>query len=307
MKEQLLNLIASHGDRAGFIPVSILSELQQEMQELSQKYSLNDYQMYLINEHFTYDIPDLGFPIKSILMVASPSPLMKVAFNYNGRKLTYRMPSTYYDYNKAPSRTESYLKEFLNTNQIHIASAGKLPYKYLSAKSGLTRYGRNNICFAEGLGCNIALYPFFTDIECEAAESYIARNMDACTTCNECVKHCPTAAIQEDRFLIDNKRCLTYMNEAGAEAPFPDWVSPSAHNAIIGCTICQEVCPQNKKFMKNIVDSVEFDENETLLLLKELSEEETPGYLKDKLAEINMLGYRYSLPRNLKALLEKET
>lgn len=306
MKEIILNIIAKHGDRAKLVPISILSELKQEMQELEQKYSLNDYQKYLVSERFSYDLPELEFPIRSILMVASPSPVMKVGFNYNGKRFTYRMPSTYYDYDKAPIRTESYLKEFLNNNQLHITMADKLPYKYLSAKCGLTSYGRNNICFIEDLGCNIVLYPFFTDMECEEQDSYIANDMSYCATCQECVKHCPTNALREDQFLIDNMRCLTYMNEAGAEAPFPEWVSPLSHNAIVGCTICQEVCPQNKKFMDTELELVEFDEEETLLLLKEQSEEELPEHLKDKLVEINMLGYRYSLPRNLKALFEKE-
>ncbi len=53
-----------------------------------------------------------------------------------------------------------------------------------------------------------------------------------------------------DRFLIDNTRCLTYLNEVGKEYDgFPEWAPPSAHHTAYGCSRCLEVCPENRAYI----------------------------------------------------------
>ncbi|HWT73564.1 MAG TPA: 4Fe-4S double cluster binding domain-containing protein [Mobilitalea sp.] len=306
MVKHLLSIIEEQGDKAKLVPISLLKELQEEMQELNQKYALNNYQKYLVNEMFSYKLPEVDFPIRSILVIATPSPAVRIYFNHNGEKLSHLLPSGYYDYFAAPGRIEGYLKNYLNSDNRHMALASQLPRKFLAAKSGLARYGRNNICYVEGMGCNINLIPFFTDLEVEAEDKYEAKVMETCDSCRKCIANCPTKAIREDHFLIDNERCLTVMNEAGADMVFPDWVSPSSHNAVVGCTICQEICPHNRKYMNYIIGPVEFTEEETKLLLLGVKEDQLPGEMRHKLEQLDLMGYLHSLPRNLKALLEKE-
>lgn len=306
MKDHLLSIIAEQGDTAKLVPISLLSELQEEMQELNRRYTLNNYQKYLVNEMFSYHLPEVDFTIRSILVIATPSPGVRLYFHKDGKKIPDLLPAGYHDYFAAPGRIENYLRNYLTVNNYHITLANNLPRKYLAAKSGLARYGRNNICYVEGMGCNINIVPYFTDLECESDEVFKAKAMESCESCKKCIMNCPTKAISEEQFLIDNERCITFMNEAGPDYQFTDWVPPAAHNAVVGCTICQEVCPQNKKYMMNIIGPVEFNEEETQLLLKGVASEDLPEKLQEKLEQLDLMGYLPSLPRNLKVLLAKE-
>ncbi|MBU6414303.1 MAG: tRNA epoxyqueuosine(34) reductase QueG [Planctomycetes bacterium] len=65
---------------------------------------------------------------------------------------------------------------------------------------------------------------------------------DHCGTCTRCIDACPTAAITDHS--VDATRCISYLTiehreqiEPALHAGIGDW--------ILGCDICQEVCPHN--------------------------------------------------------------
>lgn len=67
---------------------------------------------------------------------------------------------------------------------------------------------------------------------------------DHCGKCRRCLDACPTGAILEDLRAIDSRKCLSYWNiehrgpiPAEFREPMGDW--------LLGCDICQEVCPWN--------------------------------------------------------------
>jgi epoxyqueuosine reductase len=125
--------------------------------------------------------------------------------------------------------------------------------------------------------------------------------LDQCQTCIACVKKCPTRAIPPDRFLLRAEKCLTYHNES--EAPFPEWIDPSWHNCLIGCMICQNVCPVNQPFVDRIVGEATFSEEETELILRNAPKDDLQPETQEKLERINMLKDFKLLSRNLNALL----
>jgi epoxyqueuosine reductase len=179
-----------------------------------------------------------------------------------------------------------------------------LPMKRLAVRSGLAEYGRNNIVFSEGLGSFVGLAAYKSDIPC--GEEYTWRevkNMNICDDCRLCIDNCPTKAIQAGRFLIDNEKCLTKINDAGTE-PFPDWVPATAHHRITGCIRCQDICPKNKDIISSISETVDFSDEETNLLLAGTPIENLPESLAEKARRFGMEGYYASIPRNLKAMLE---
>ena len=71
-----------------------------------------------------------------------------------------------------------------------------------------------------------------------------------------CVKACPTGAIREDNFLIRAERCLTYYNEEPGN--LPQWIDIKWHNALIGCRICEKVCPENSTILRKNLEVIEF-------------------------------------------------
>jgi epoxyqueuosine reductase len=116
------------------------------------------------------------------------------------------------------------------------------------------------------------------------------------------MKACPTDAIGSDRFLLHAERCITFHNERRAE--FPDWLSPAWHNCLVGCMICQKVCPANKDVVKWIEESARFDHQETDFLLDERPRSEMPRDMITKLEQLGLMEYFDVLGRNLKVLLE---
>jgi epoxyqueuosine reductase len=195
------------------------------------------------------------------------------------------------------------LGDVLQEKGFHASFIPKIPRKMIAVKSGLAKYGRNNIAYVEGQGSFISLLPFYTDIPTDNKTLYPIERMKSCSKCTLCAKLCPNQAIILDRELIDTERCLTYFNEEDSnKVTFPDWINPKVHNSVIGCEICQINCPQNKLYLHNETLAAIFDEEETNRLLQGVSYEELEGNIKRKVDVLNLDYLLSALPRNLKAL-----
>jgi epoxyqueuosine reductase len=195
---------------------------------------------------------------------------------------------------------KEYLLRLLEPEGYHLEGAPWLPLKRLAVQSGLALYGRNNITYVEGMGSFFGLAAYYSDLACPAGEWHDVRQMDACAGCAICVDNCPTGAILPERFLIDNERCLSYLNEVPGE--FPAWLSPSAHHCLYDCLRCQEICPQNAGYVDHVIGPIEFDERETDLLLASAPLAELPDDLKERVVLLGLDEWWGAIPRNLRVL-----
>ncbi len=177
-----------------------------------------------------------------------------------------------------------------------------LPVKTLASRTGVIFYGRNNIGYVPERGSYHRLTAFMSDIEVAETHWGDREMLPACRTCRKCLEACPNHAILEGRFLIRAERCLSYLNEKPSDHPFPDWVRKDAHNALVGCMICQRVCPYDKDALMDIKEGVAFSEQETSLLLGEFNDEILGAKVDDKLGKVGL--DRTIFPRNLKVLIE---
>ncbi len=71
-------------------------------------------------------------------------------------------------------------------------------------------------------------------------------SMPLCGNCQKCIEQCPTQAITEP-FVINSKKCIAYHNIENRNQDLPLEIKKSMRQWIVGCDICQEVCPWNKK------------------------------------------------------------
>jgi epoxyqueuosine reductase len=289
------------------VSVKHFSELQEDIDRLRRDGQLcgsETFQGYLSGMKF--DLPDDFTDAKSVIIMAVFIQPMMINFQFNGKRIPAAMPPNYYD----AGLTNEMLYDEIQKNIIPQGGyrAEKMGNHYhlklLSVRSGLGRYGRNNICYVDGMGSFITLHAFLTDHSFEADHWGEMQMMLACTNCNTCIKQCPGGAISRDRFLIDVNRCIPLYNEV--EGELPDWIPAGAHNAFMGCMKCQSPCPANRLPIKRIGQLEDITEEETRQFIGGNPDESVILSVSQKLKMPSLVEYREMVEvasRNIKALL----
>jgi epoxyqueuosine reductase len=176
-----------------------------------------------------------------------------------------------------------------------------LPLKLLAVRTGLAKYGRNNVCYVKGMGSFLRLVAVYSDMPCTEDSWQELKMMENCKEGHSCSQACQSGAIASDRFLLRAERCITYHNEKPANIPFPSWIDSRWHNSVIGCSRCQTICPQNRRFIKFEVQE-EFSEQEIAMLLKKPTTSNLPAKAIEKLEKLGLTEELSLLPRNLEVL-----
>jgi epoxyqueuosine reductase len=294
----VLSKLESLGFKARAVSIEHLAELKDEIEQAHSQGLLYDgvYRDY----HYAFDfkIPeDLPQP-RSIIVVAAPVPAQQVTFRFNGRSFKAIIPPVYN--HDTDQQVFDCIAKVLKPRGHQLANAA-VPKKLLASCSGLAQYGKHNITYVEGMGSYHRLAAFFTDAPIPEDHWQKPRMIDRCETCSACVKKCPTGAISSDRFLLHAEKCLSYHNES--DKPFPDWIDPSWHNCLIGCMICQDVCPENPPSVRRTVDAATFSQEETSQIFDGVSRENLAAETVEKLKKISLFDDHKLLARNLKVLL----
>lgn len=249
---------------------------------------------------FSFD-PPADFPgACSIIIVAAPTPQMRIAFHWQGIRVSVVVPPTYVSYTPRTESVQAALAARLQHDGFRLTKP-KLPLKTLAARSGLVNYGRNNICYAPGMGSFFQLVGAFSDIPCDDDPWRDPALLPRCKSCVACLRSCPTGAIVKDRFLLHAERCLTYHNEAAAE--FPTWIDPSWHHCLVGCLRCQTTCPENNAVRDWFEDRAEFSEDETGLIIAQAPIDRLPPEMVTKWQRLEINEDYGLLCRNLKMII----
>jgi epoxyqueuosine reductase len=301
---ELLACLKELGFQMRIVSVSHLHQLQEEIEGLRTQGFL-ERQFYEDRlTWFSFQVPSDFSEARSLIVVAAPRPQTRAIFGWNGESRPLIIPPTYTAYDVVTKRIENLLGEIIGERGYRLVEAS-LPLKLLATRSGLGEYGKNNICYVQGLGSFLQLAAYFSDIPCEEDIWQKATMMKSCNGCELCQLACPTGAITKERFLLHAELCVSYHNEKKGDVEFPSWMDASSHNCVVGCMRCQKVCPQNRDFIEWIGDEERFTEEETSTLLEHIGHEKLPAETLRKLENLDLLDYFDSLPRNLAVFFKK--
>ncbi len=235
----------------------------------------------------------------SLLVVATPHQRSIISLDLPDGAVEATIPSTYLS-DRIKAKNDVLLGMLLGPLGRSFESAS-LPLKTLAACAGLGAYGKDNVLRVDGMGSYARLDAWWVDLDLGEERWGPPQVLARCAHCGACVRACPNGCFQEDTFLLDTSRCLTFLNEGFGD--FPNWLPAEAHSAAIGCLRCQEACPENVKHRAAVERVFVFDRRTSQALLEGRSTDSLPLEAADLLRTLELAGQEEKLARNLSALL----
>lgn len=327
MSDWLKEWAAERGYQAAWVDYRVLDDARKTIDDLAAR-DLIDRELYeAFFVRFPYRPKEGSENLTTGIIISVPRPHHYVVFETADGPFRAVLPATYLQYigikDRVRGELEARVAELFPTEGYRFENMSA-PYKSVATRAGIVTYGRNNITYAPGCGSSHQLLGFFTNakpagpVEMVDPEETFGKAADTelCLGCNACVRACPTGALTAERFTVRASRCITHLNEY--PGPWPEWLSPTAHNSLIGCMRCQEVCPRNRGHLvfEEAPESFTREETEAILATAEAGERKSSEWTRPadpvwesiakKLAALGQLQMEPFLGRNLKALMEAE-
>lgn len=128
------------------------------------------------------------------------------------------------------------------------ADSAPILEKAFAREAGLGWIGKNTLLINPALGSYVFLGELLLDIELDYDQPF---GNSLCGSCSRCMDSCPTGAIIAP-MKLDARKCISYLTIETKEE-IPDRFAGQLANRLVGCDICQEVCPWNSRAKPNKV------------------------------------------------------
>jgi len=108
-------------------------------------------------------------------------------------------------------------------------------------RSGLGWIGKHTLLLSKQKGSYFFLAELIIDLDLD----YDHPTSDHCGSCTACIDACPTDAIHESGYILDAKKCISYLT-IELKDEIPTQYADKMEGWAFGCDICQQVCPWNR-------------------------------------------------------------
>jgi epoxyqueuosine reductase len=124
---------------------------------------------------------------------------------------------------------------------------GPILERDLARRAGLGWFGKNTNLVNPKLGSFFFIGALVVDLDLQPDTPFDA---DRCGTCTRCLDACPTDAFVSER-VLDATKCISYLT-IESKVAIPVDLRDKIGGLVYGCDICQEVCPWNVRFSREL-------------------------------------------------------